>query len=227
MCGRFTNKLTWAEIHALYTITSPPLNFAARYNIAPTQDVPVVRQGENGRTLSMLRWGLVPSWAKDRKIGASMINARAEGVAEKPAFRVAFRTRRCLVPASGFYEWIAEGKKKQPVYITAADGGALTFAGLWERWSGEGETVESFTIITTAPNAVCAAVHDRMPVILGRADWDAWLDPQRPKDEALTLLRACPDALLTTWKVDARVNTPRVDDPTCIAPLRATGELAL
>jgi putative SOS response-associated peptidase YedK len=223
VCGRFTNKLTWAEIHALYQITTPPLNFEARYNIAPTQRVPVVRRTEDGgRSLGLLHWGLVPFWAKDRTIAFKTINARAETIATTPAFRAAFRQRRCLVPASGFYEWVTEGKQKQPLYITHADGSPLTFAGLWERWDKDGEPLESFTIVTTQANATCSPIHDRMPVILGRADFAAWLDPQTGADAAQDLLRPCADDALTMWKVDAKVNRSAkgaVDDASCIEPL--------
>jgi putative SOS response-associated peptidase YedK len=148
-----------------------------RYNIAPTQEAPVVRTaGDGTREAAMLRWGLVPSWAKDIKIGTKMINARSETAPEKPSFRSAFRHRRCLVPASGFFEWQGEPGHKQPYAITVGDQPLFAFAGLWESWrSADAEVVETYTILTTDPNAAIATLHDRMPVILHPADWGEWL----------------------------------------------------
>ena len=156
-----------------------------------------------------MRWGLVPSWAKDVGIGSRMINARAEGIAAKPAFRAAFRQRRCLVPADGFYEWQKVAGGKQPMLIRLRSGDPFAFAGLWERWRGPDGEVETGTIITTAPNAVTAPIHDRMPVILDPADYDRWLDPSQP--DAAALLRPCPDDWLTAIPVSTRVNSPKND----------------
>jgi putative SOS response-associated peptidase YedK len=150
--------MSWRELVELYRLTDdqPALNVPARYNVAPTQQVPIVRLEDGRRRLAMVRWGLVPFWAKDLNVGYKMINARAETVAEKPSFRTAFRKRRCLVPASGFYEWKGPAGEKQPYYITLK-GGPMTFAGLWESWrSAEGETIESCTIIVTDANTLCA-----------------------------------------------------------------------
>ncbi len=197
MCGRFSQTRTWAELLDLYGVVESlsPSNFPARYNIAPTQNVPVVRrQPKSGeRELVTLRWGLVPSWAKEIGIGAKMINARAETVTDKPAFRDAFRTRRCLIVADGFYEWQAQpqgpkhagpkhaGPKhpgpKQPWFITTADGRPFAFAGLWEEWwSPESNLIETCTIITTEASPALRPVHQRMPVILTPERFDAWLD---------------------------------------------------
>ena len=217
MCGRYTQLLTWQELVELYRLTDVVApNLPARYNIAPTQAVPVVRQETGGRRLAQLRWGLVPAWAKDLKIGAQMINARAETVAEKPAFRAAFRQRRCLVPASGFYEWQKGPAGKQPYYVTLADG-PMTFAGLWEAWRApEGETVESFSIVTTEANAAITAIHHRMPVILKPGDFDAWLDPAGEARQLQALLRPYPAAATRARPVSTRVNSVRNDDAACI-----------
>jgi putative SOS response-associated peptidase YedK len=215
MCGRYSNILSWREMVALYRITmGPPQNYPARYNIAPTQVVPVARPaGDVGRELAMLRWGLIPHWAKDIKIGYSTINARAETVATKPAFREAFKRRRCLVPATGYYEWRAEGGGKQPYHFVLGDGDPLTFAGLWERWDKGQEPVESFTIIVTAANDLAKPIHDRMPVILDPADWDAWLDVEHTSPaDAQGLLKPYPAVRMRAIPVDRRVNSPKNDD---------------
>ncbi|MBX3316452.1 MAG: SOS response-associated peptidase [Phycisphaeraceae bacterium] len=220
MCGRFTQLLTWAQLRRLMRLTSPPIELPLRYNIAPTQRVPVVRHEGGGRSLALLRWGLVPAWAKDLAIGSSMINARGETLAAKPAFRSAFKRRRCLVPASGFYEWdkVSGGKAKQPIYITASDEGPLVFGGVWESWaSPDGDTVETFAIVTTAPNEMMSRFHDRMPLILDPDDHDAWLDPER--EDASALVRPYPSELMLARPVSTRVNSPKNDDPSLIEPV--------
>src|SRR5260221_1691980 len=198
MCGRFQASSSPAELARWFKTTGPIPNMRQRYNAAPTQDLPIVlRDPESGeRRLDALSWGLVPFWAKDAKIAYSTINAMAETVATKPAFRDAFKSRRCLVPADGFYEWQKlDAKTKQPYRIVMAEGSPMAFAGLWERWNdpASGETLRSFTIITTAPNALCAPIHDRMPVILDAADWQTWLGevPAR-RDELRALLQPYP-----------------------------------
>lgn len=219
MCGRFTNLLTWAELVALYGLsavrTMPP-EWRPRYNAAPTQRLPVVRRGAaGGRELALLRWGLVPSWAKDPAIGNKLINARAETVAEKPSFRAAFKARRCLVPVDGFYEWKRAGGAKQPYRITMADGSPFALAGLWERWTKEPEPLETFTIITTTANSLMAAIHDRMPVIIDPADYDAWLEsPDTTIPTAL--LQPYPANRMSAYPVSSRVNSPRYDDAAVI-----------
>ena len=175
MCGRFSQLHTWEEVRAWFDLIGPALNLPPRYNIAPTQDVTVIRAGDERRYASQMRWGLVPFWAKDLSIGAKMINARAETVAEKPSFRSAFKSRRCLIPADGFYEWVGPKGNKQPYRIVINDDELFAFAGLWESWDKEGETVESCTIITCQPNDVAKQVHNRMPVILAPDNYDAWL----------------------------------------------------
>jgi len=233
MCGRFLLTAPVEALRRLFGVMELP-NLGARYNIAPTQDVPVVRvkpdSTQSGdRELVMLRWGLIPSWAKDATIAASLINARGESVAEKPAFRAAFRQRRCLVPADGFYEWKAtshtgaKGKPapKQPYLIRRRDQMTFAFAGLWEHWRGDGKTgpLETFTIITTDANADIAAIHHRMPVILDPADYGAWLDTGNK--EAGALLRPAPLGALEAVPISTRVNAVRNDDASLIEPVAA------
>lgn len=220
MCGRFTHDHTWAEIHAYYNlINATPLEPGHSWNAAPTQQAGVVVAASNGALYAEMRWGLVPAWADAIAIGARLINARAETIAEKPAFRSAFRQRRCVVPASGFYEWRkgkqAGGAPKQPCYVTMASGEPMSFAGLWERWRPEGGAeILSFTIITTGANPLIAPIHDRMPVILSREGARDWL-----ANADAALLRPCPAAWLRAWPVSARVNSPRNDDPNLIDPV--------
>ncbi len=221
MCGRYSLTTPVEAVGRLFQVAERP-NLEPRYNIAPSQDAPVVRAGEaGGRRLGMLRWGLIPSWAKEARVGYRMINARAETVAQKPAFRGAFRQRRCLVPADGFYEWRKLGKAKQPYRITLADGGPFAFAGLWERWrASDGQAVESFTIITTEANPLLRPIHDRMPVILDAADYDAWLDTAGvAPEEAARRLRPYLAEGLVAVPVSTRVNSPKNDDVACIVPL--------
>jgi putative SOS response-associated peptidase YedK len=204
--------------------------FEPRYNIAPTQDVLTVRVDAESREREavMLRWGLVPSWAKELQSGPPMINARAESVAEKPTFRTALRRRRCLIPADGFYEWQklpggAKSGKKQPYYIHRGDGQPFAFAGLWETWKAkEPLVVESCTIITTSANRVLAPLHDRMPVILAEGDYALWLDPSvsEPGD-IVHLLAPCDDDELVAEPVSTHVNRVANDDPQCIEVQRA------
>jgi putative SOS response-associated peptidase YedK len=194
-----------------------------RYNIAPTQPVAAVRQaaGSGRRELVQLRWGLIPSWAEDKKIGARLINTQAETAAEKPAFRCAFRHRRCLLPADAFYEWRRLTGKKRPFYLRLRDDCPFAFASLWEAWTSPGgEVIESAPLLTTAANATVRPVHDRMPVILAPADYGRWLDPAVQKPEALQpLLRPYPAEEMTAYPVSTRVNAPRNDDSGCIKGL--------
>jgi putative SOS response-associated peptidase YedK len=224
MCGRYTQVRPWSELAGLYRIAADVAarNLAPRCNVAPTQDVPVVRLGKDGadRELVLVRWGLIPFWAKDPAIGARTINARAETVADKPSFRQAFHRRRCLVVADGFYEWkAAGGAGKEPYWITLAEGRPFAFAGLWERWRNPAdETVESCTIIVTAANPFLQPIHDRMPAILDPDDFAAWLDTTRPPAAAQALLRPYPGAM-TAVPVGKRVNRVGNDDPGCIEPI--------
>ena len=228
MCGRFGQKASSAELAAAFEAAwrceEPRL---PRFNIAPTQHAPVLLSDAGRRVLDVFRWGLIPSWAKDAKIGNKMINARAEGVAEKPAYRAAFQRRRCLVPASGFYEWKKAGGARVPHWIHAADGEPLTFAGLWEIWRPEKdvEPVVTFTILTTAPSADVSGIHDRMPVISARQDRDEWLDADTPAADLLALLRAAPDGTLRMHPVSTAVNRPTLDGPGLIAPEAVEADL--
>jgi putative SOS response-associated peptidase YedK len=193
-----------------------------RYNIAPTQVVPVVRIGAQGehREVALMKWGLIPSWAKDAKIGNRMINARAETAVEKPAFRGAFKKRRCLVPADGFYEWMkAENGRKIPHLIRRRDGKPLAFAGLWETWHDQSaqQPIETFTILTTRANEVVRPIHDRMPVIVSPCDYETWLDVHEQDAEKLAeILKPAPAAELVAFPVSSRVNSPANDDAECV-----------
>ena len=222
MCGRYSLTSPAESVVELFDLPTRP-NLPARYNIAPTQDVPVVRPGAAGRELVSMRWGLIPSWAKDASLGAKMINARAETLIEKPAFRTAFRRRRCLVPADGFYEWQPVGHgPKQPYYIALAARAPFAFAGLWETWrTPEGDPLMSCTIVTCAPNALLGALHNRMPVILAKRDFDPWLDPSVAAEAVQGLLRPYPAEEMVATPVSTRVNNVRNDDASLIAPLAA------
>jgi putative SOS response-associated peptidase YedK len=227
MCGRFTLTTPLEGLREVFGFLELP-NLAPRANIAPTQEVLAVRLGEDaGRHATLLRWGLIPGWAKEAAIGAKMINARGESVAEKPAFRRAFKTRRCLVAADGFYEWQPRSKgPKQPYRIVRPDRGPFAFAGLWERWrdpaQAEAPALESCTIITTEANARLAPIHLRMPVILDPADFDLWLDPASPPAALQALLRPCPDEWLEAYPVSTRVNRVANDDLALLEPLAET-----
>lgn len=219
MCGRFVMTLSAELLAAIYGIRTPALAIEPRYNIAPGQPVLVVREADAGRELAPVVWGLIPSWAKDPAIGQKLGNARAETVAEKPSFRSAFRHRRCIVPASGFYEWQATGgKTKQPWYIAPAKGGEpLSLAGLWEHWqSPDGSEIESCTIITTAANDLMTPIHDRMPVILPPEAVGFWLDRRARPEELLHLLQPCQPDLLGAHPVATLVNNPRNNGPECL-----------
>ncbi|MHC4447786.1 MAG: SOS response-associated peptidase [Planctomycetota bacterium] len=225
MCGRYSLTTPPEVLAALFKLADIPA-WTPRYNIAPTQEVPVVRvlrgrdETSAERRFDALYWGFIPWWSKDAGVGAGMINARAETAAQKPAFRDAFQRRRCLVPADGFYEWKKLDRGKQPYCIRRHDREPFAFAGLWDRWRGEDEqTIESFTILTTDPTALVRSLHDRMPLILDPKDFDLWLDPDMRDPERLqTLLKAIAAASedLVAYPVSPRVNTPANDDPACL-----------
>lgn len=216
MCGRYLQTRPPTEVARFFRSVNPLTNTAPSYNRAPTQQGLVLRRHpETGeRHLDPLRWGLVPRWAKDARGAARMINARAETVAEKPAFRDAFRQRRCLVAADGFYEWQVKDKAKQPFAIAMADGAPMSLAGLWEGWrASDGSVLRSFTIITTEATPRLAPLHDRMPVILPPQAWDAWLgEVLAEPDELLALLRPLPGEHLRVWPVSPRVGKVAEDD---------------
>ena len=220
MCGRFTNRLTWREIVALYRLSvpaSPERNLPARYNICPTDTIDTVVARNGKRELAPMRWGLVPSWWKKKaKETPATFNARAETVAEKAMFRDAFKRRRCLIPASGYYEWQVTPTGKQPYYYTARDGSPLTIAGLWDEWKDieTGEALKSCTMIITTANEFVSKIHDRMPVLLQPKDFDAWLTCHAGTER----LRPAANDYLQMWPVSRRVNSSRApsDDPTLI-----------
>ncbi len=221
MCGRFTQNFTWAELHALYRLTNPLIpNLRPSWNVAPAQDVGVVVHEEGGHVYKTMRWGLVPFWAKDEKIGSQCINARVETVAAKPAFRAAFTERRCVVPASGWFEWQtlpAEGKGKpvkQPFYITRRDGLPLTFAGLWERWKLK-DGLLTCTILTTEASNGTRELHGRMPLVLDAAAMNAWLVGEPPR------LAENIDDALQYYPVSPKMNKVSHNAPDCVEALMA------
>jgi len=220
MCGRFTRKENFQNLAALLGLPIPP-PLAPRYNIAPSQLVACVRTNPETteREFVELKWGLVPSWAKDPNVGHKLINARGETVAEKPSFRNAFKRQRCLVLADGFYEWKRDGKTTQPYYIHFKDHRLFAFAGLWERWEKQEPAIESCSLITIGPNAVMEPIHHRMPVILPTTQYDEWLNTSLHETERLNrLLRPFPPEEMEAYPVSLMVNNPRHDQPECMNP---------
>ncbi|MDB4533832.1 SOS response-associated peptidase [Vicingaceae bacterium] len=220
MCGRFTLRTSPAAMIDLFEGISFD-DITPRYNIAPTQTVAAVRDNKDSkRELAFLRWGLIPSWAKDKKIGNRMINARGETVAEKPSFRAAFKRRRCLILADGFYEWKKTTDGKVPHYVTMKNDRPFCFAGLWEYWNKADEPIESCTVITTSANELMEPIHDRMPVILSEDNFDMWLDPGfEGQDQLQSLIAAYPAEQMQAVPVSTHVNKPVNDDATCILPV--------
>jgi putative SOS response-associated peptidase YedK len=225
MCGRVRLSSDVSEIKLVFSIPPyrPTPNFPPSWNVAPTDSLPVVRYDAKGdqRSLDMLRWGLIPYWAKDIKIGFANINAKAEGIDRKPAFRDAFQRRRCLVPADNFYEWKKTDTGKQPYALALADRGIMALAGVWENWnSPAGEWVRSFAIITTTPNELCGEIHNRMPVILKPEAWPAWLGEERADVRELTsLLTPYPSDDMICWPVSPRVGNVKNNDPSLAEPI--------
>ncbi|RJF80671.1 SOS response-associated peptidase [Oleomonas cavernae] len=225
MCGRYLLKTPADELKELFALEGPLPNFGPRWNVAPTQEMPVVRRHpESGaRVLSLLRWGLVPHWADDAGIATRLLHARAEGLETTRSYRDAYARRRCLVPADGFFEWQGEGKAKVPYAVARADGGPFAMAGLWEGWRGQdGTVIRSFTVVTTAANDDLRPVHPRMPVILAPADWPIWLG-EVPADAAAMarLLAGAGPGEMRCWPVSSRVGNVRNDDAALFAPLAA------
>lgn len=220
MCGRFTLTLDEDGLRATFPGFEPPKMAAPRYNVAPTQPVLAVPNNRPDK-MELMLWGLIPGWAKDTAIGSKMINARAETLAEKPSFKHAYKRRRCLILADGFYEWkaISGSRAKQPMYIHLKDRQPFAFAGLWEVWHPGDENILSCTIITTEPNEFMADIHTRMPAILPPSAWEDWLDPAEKKPEELDrLLRPYPAAEMAAYPVSMLVNSPANDTAECIAP---------
>lgn len=232
MCGRFSQFEKITAVIERFGVDSgveglgDPLFLRPRYNIAPTQIVPVVVGGQ-GRALRLMRWGLVPSWAKEQSISQKMINARAETLTEKSSFKRLLFSRRCIIPATGFYEWKKDGGRKLPLHFRLKSGGLFGFAGLWDRWKypdGEGRDLESFTIITTSPNELLRQVHHRMPVILPREGEARWVDPGlKGAGELLSMLKPFPFEEMEGYPVTPLVNSPAFNASECVIPLKSVG----
>jgi putative SOS response-associated peptidase YedK len=215
MCGRYTLIANAEAIRQLFEVLPFDERLAVtRYNIAPTQPIVVVRAGDRGRELVPMRWGLIPAWTKDLRSAPLLINARAEGIATKPAFQHAFRRRRCLVPATGFYEWQAPGRRaKQPYAVRPADGRLVAFAGVWETWFGpDGSEIDGAAIVTVSSNGTVSVIHDRMPALIAPEDFDAWLSGEADTAAAAALLEPAPEELFICVPVSTRVNAAANDD---------------
>jgi putative SOS response-associated peptidase YedK len=227
MCGRYRLSRRKQIIEEHFGSVSGEGDWSPRYNVAPTQPIPVIRQNptEPVRELSLMRWGLIPSWTKDSSVAATMINARCETAATKPAFRDALKSRRCLIPADAFYEWVRTGKPKQPYCFEVNEGELFAFAGLWDRWrDANGEWIKTCSILTTTPNAVTSAVHDRMPVILNPDGYDLWLDPGMSNvGEISELLKPCDARLMRGYPISSRINHVANDDAECCQPVKLAG----
>ena len=225
MCGRVRLSSDVSEIKLVFSISphQPTPNFAPSWNVAPTDPLPVVRCDTSAgeRSLDVMRWGLVPFWSKDIKVGFANINAKAEGIESKPAFREAFLRRRCLVPVDSFYEWKKTPEGRQPFAIALTAGGLMALAGLWENWrSPAGERVRSFAIVTTRPNELCAELHNRMPVVLGPEKWPAWLGEEPADAQQLkAMLAPYPSDEMTCWPVSSRVGNVKNNDRSLIEPI--------
>jgi len=220
MCGRYAITSAPEAIRALFRYLEEPV-FPPRYNVAPTQPVPIVRIDAGARHFALVRWGLIPSWVKDPLNFTVLINARGETINAKPAFRNAMQRRRCLLPADGFYEWRADGARKRPYFIRPRSGGPIAFAGLWETWSGpNGEEIETACIVTTTANRVLAPIHDRMPVVIAPEAFDLWLDSARVNAAtAAALIMPAPDNLFEAYEISTAVNRTANDSAALIEPL--------
>src|SRR6185503_11995697 len=220
MCGRYAITTAPEAIRQLFGYPEQP-NFPARYNIAPTQPVPIVRMVEGKRQFALVRWGLIPAWVKDPRGFSLLMNARGESVLEKPAFRNAMKRRRCLFPADGFYEWKRDGATKRPYFVRLKSGEPMAFAGLWESWMGpNGEEQETAAIVTTNASRSIAHIHDRMPVIVPPEAFDFWLDPKVDAEMATAVIQPAKDALLDAYEVSSAVNRTANDAPELLEPLR-------
>jgi len=220
MCGRYAITTAPEAIRALFGYLEQP-NFPARYNVAPTQPVPIVRMVEGKRQLALVRWGLIPAWVKDPRVFSLLIHARGESVFDKPAFRNAMKYRRCLFPADGFYEWKRDGERKRPYFVRLKSGEPMAFAGLWESWMGpNGEEMETAAIVTTTASHSIAHIHDRMPVIVPNEAFGFWLDPKVDAEMATAVIQPAKDALIASYEVSSAVNRTANDAPMLIEPLR-------
>ncbi len=224
MCGRYCITSAPEAIRALFRYPERP-NFPPRYNVAPTQPIPVVRLSEGERHFALVRWGLIPAWVKDPKGFSLLINARGETAADKPAFKNAIKRRRCLFPADGFYEWKVEGRRRGAFHARRAGGGPLAFAGLWETWMGpNGEELETAAILTTEANREMAAIHHRAPVIVDPAQFDLWIDDRADPKMAAALIRPAPDGSMEVYEVSPAVNSVANDAPELVEPYTAPDE---
>jgi putative SOS response-associated peptidase YedK len=220
MCGRFTLHTPESQIREVFNLKhTEPLGLSPRYNISPSQDIPIILDTENNQEIVMARWGLIPTWSKESKSKYSTINARIESVAEKPTYRTPFKQRRCLIPADGFYEWKVVNGNKIPHHIRMRDSSVFAFAGLWDHWEGEGETLDSCTIIVMPANEVMKPLHERMPAIIAPTHYDLWLDSRiTDKQEIMQYLNSAPSSQLTAYPVSSWVNSPKNNDERCIQP---------
>lgn len=229
MCGRYTLTVEPSSLQQAFDLDNlPPAGLDARYNIAPSQPVPVITN-QDPKTLTFFKWGLIPSWSKDPSVGNKMINARAETAAEKPSFRTAFKRRRCLIPADGFFEWSKQGKEKIPMYIHLEDHQVFAFAGLWETWrSPDGSEIDTCTILTTEPNDLIKPLHHRMAVILEPEDYGTWLDPDEvPSEVLMSLMKAYPQEKMRLYEVSTLVNSYANDMPAVIEPYKPPSQQSM
>jgi putative SOS response-associated peptidase YedK len=228
MCGRFTLTTDPKAIQQAFDLDNISGELQPRYNIAPSQPVAVITN-QNPKELTVVKWGLVPSWSKDPAIGNKMINARSETAAEKPSFRSAFKRRRCLIPADGFFEWTKQGKKKVPMYIHLEDNPVFAFAGLWEVWqSPDGSELQTCTILTTEPNDLIRPLHHRMAVILDPDAYDTWLSPDElPADVLMPLMTSYPQERMRVYEVSTQVNSPANDNPSVLEPFDSPRQQSL
>jgi len=219
MCGRFVTAIPYEELKQIFDLIESSTRNESRYNVAPTQQVAVVRSSGEHNELTTMKWGLIPSWAKETSSASHMINARCETVAEKPAFRHAIKHNRCIVPISGFYEWSHSDGKKTPHYIYLTDRSPMSLAGIWEHWkSRDGQEIETFSILTTVANSLISPLHNRMPVILQQTDYDLWLRKGMHDPHELTsLYQPYPAEKMDLYEVSNLVNNSRFDSPSCIA----------
>jgi putative SOS response-associated peptidase YedK len=220
MCGRFSLHTPESRIREAFNLEQiEQLGLNPRFNIAPSQDIPIVRDTDTGPEMTLARWGLVPSWSKESKSKYSTINARIESVADKPTYRTPFKRRRCLIPADGFYEWKVVNGNKVPHHIRMRDSRVFAFAGLWDRWEGEDGSIDSCTIIVMPSSEVMKPIHERMPAIIAPAHYDLWLDSRvSDKQEIMQYLTSAPSSQLTAYPVSIWVNSPKNNDERCIQP---------
>ena len=220
MCGRFTLHTPEDQIREAFNLDhTEPLGLNPCYNVAPSQQIPVIRDTESSREMVFAQWGLVPNWSKEPKTKYPTINARIESVAEKPTYRTPFKRRRCLIPADGFFEWKVVNGHKIPHHIRMRNLSVFAFAGLWDRWEGEGQTLDSCTIIVMPANEVMKPLHERMPAIIAPAHYDLWLDSRiTDKNEIMQYLTSAPSSQLKAYPVSTWVNVPKHDDERCIQP---------